>query len=129
MGWGASAKMKRIVCASATHLDTGNKPAAVLIYDMNAIGRSHFNYQSDVSPLEAVVRFWKYQIASQSDTRLFAFHFDSAHLIPVERQEFLQCIRYKEVDRDVFPEEVKIDGRIYRRGHEPANPEQVLTMT
>lgn len=129
MGWGASAKMKRIVCASATELHTDNKSADVLIYDMNAIGRSHFNYQSDVCPLEAVVRFWKFQIAPHQETHLFAFHFDSAHLIPPERQEFLQCIRYKEVERDVFPEEVKIDGRIYRRGQEPATKEEVKLMT
>ena len=128
MGWGATAKMKRIVCASATKLDARTKTADAVVYDMNAIGRSHFNYDAAVSPLEAVVRFWKYQIAEQVDTKVFAFHFDSSHLIPEERQRFLESIRYKTVERDVFPEEVKIDGRIYRKGQEPATTAEVKSM-
>ena len=60
---------------------------------------------------------------------MFGFHFDSAHLIPPERQAFLQSIRYKPVERDVFPEEIKIDGRIYRRGQEPATKDEVKAMS
>jgi len=128
MGWGASAKMKRIVCASATNLEATVQLTDAVVYDMNAIGRSHFNYDASVSPFEAVLRFWKYQIATHP-AAVFGFHFDSAHLIPPERQAFLQSIRYKPTERDVFPEEIKIDGRIYRRGQEPATGEEVKAMS
>lgn len=120
--------MKRIVCASATNLESAVQLTDGVVYDMNAIGRSHFNYDASVSPFEAVLRFWKYQIATHP-AAVFGFHFDSAHLIPPERQAFLQSIRYKPVERDVFPEEIKIDGRIYRRGQEPATRDEVKAMS
>ena len=129
MGWGATAKMKRIVCASATRLEAELAESEVVIFDMNAIGRQHFNYPANVSPREAVVRFWKGQVACQSATRLFGFHFDSSHMIPPERQDFLRNTRYKQVERDVFPEEVKINGRIYRKGQEPATDYEVDLMS
>ena len=50
MGWGATAKMKRIVCASATRLEAELAESEVVIFDMNAIGRQHFNYPANVSP-------------------------------------------------------------------------------
>lgn len=129
MGWGATAKMKRIICASATELSQEFYPAEVAVFDMNAIGRQFFNYPAAVTPREAVIRFWKSQVAAQESVRLFGFHFDSAHKIPPERQKFLKETRYKPVERDVFPEEVKIKGRIYRRGNEPATDAEVKLLS
>lgn len=131
MGWGATAKTKRIICASASVYDAELKVAQVVSFDMNAIGRQQFNATSPIPPRQLVQWFWQRNVDACPEVEVFGFHFDSPSLIPEARRVFLREVRYArpEIDRDVGAEEVVVDGRIYRRGSEPADAAQVGQLT
>lgn len=93
MGWKASADVKRLVCASATSY--GAADASSVVIDVNAVGRRCLGALSaEVTPKTAARILWRRFVLDTKPTFVY-FAFDSPHLIPRARIQFLQDERYK----------------------------------
>lgn len=93
MGWRASAAGKRIICASETSVGAPLNPEAVVI-DVNAVARRDLGFMpASVSPAAAAGMLWRKYVAGHG-AGLYYFAFDSPHLIPEKRIEFLATERY-----------------------------------
>lgn len=115
MGWSVDAPVKRELFLDATQITpTINHGYDVVIFDCNAVFRSNFP-SGTMSPEYLIRCFAKRNIDVHPTARRFVFCWDTASLLPETRIEFLKNERYPKTDNVPEEDEVKIDGRIFKK--------------
>lgn len=137
MGWGATAKQKRVICASVRETIPVS-PSALstvdgVVVDVNAILRTRFGYtvknEKMITPRMIIRQFMTWILEVFPYAHHFIFCFDSGHLIPQERKSFYATRRYAPTNRAPRADEVKIETQIYKRVDVPLTPEEIETIT
>lgn len=143
MGWGATAVEKRTITANGiTRYAVGaHMPSfARTVTDCNSYLRSmcvgEWDYEKDENsqyipvPKQIVARMWKEVVAKNTTSTVFHFMFDSASKMHPCREKHSQQKNKPPVkQRELAPDEVRIDGKIYKPNTQPITKEQFVQLT
>lgn len=115
MGWSVDAEVKRELFSDAIEIaSTTDRGYDVVIFDCNAVFRNNFP-SGTMSPEYLIQCFVKRNIDIHPTAKRFVFCWDTASLLPEVRRDFLKNERYPTTNNVPKEDEVKIDGRLFKK--------------